>query len=93
MTYTTNSQIATLTAQNPSTGNQTTRYVFRDDPCRLGIARADLLRAEIYPDSDDGADPLGDGADGVYDRVEYQYDGRASGPSGRVRTAPSMPMR
>ena len=74
MTYTADGQIATLTAQNPSTGNQTTRYVFGTTLANSALARADLLRAEIYPDSDDGADPLGDGADGVYDRVEYQYN-------------------
>jgi len=38
------------------------------------IARSDLLRAEIYPDSDDVASPLGDGADATYDRLEYKYN-------------------
>ena len=38
------------------------------------IARSDLLRAEIFPDSDNTADPLGDGPSGVYDRVEYAYN-------------------
>src|SRR6185436_11981091 len=43
--------------------------------------RNDVLAAEIYPDSDDTYNPggapgaqLGDGADAVYDRVEYTYD-------------------
>ena len=38
------------------------------------IARSDLLRAVIYPDSDDVASPLGNGPDGVYDRVEHRYN-------------------
>jgi len=45
-------------------------YTFADSQ----IAWADLLRAEIYPESDDTTDPLGDGVDGVYDRVEYRYN-------------------
>jgi len=42
------------------------------------IARSDLLRAGIYPDSDDsstGVPPvLSDGADETYDRVEHRYN-------------------
>lgn len=38
------------------------------------IARSDLLRAVIYPDSDDVSSPLGNGPDGVYDRVEHRYN-------------------
>ncbi|HUG91370.1 MAG TPA: hypothetical protein VML55_11080, partial [Planctomycetaceae bacterium] len=38
------------------------------------MARSDLLRAEIYPDSDDMASPLGNGADGIYDRIEFRYN-------------------
>ena len=37
------------------------------------IYRADLLRAVIYPDSDDTA-ALDDGSDATYDRVEYRYN-------------------
>ena len=33
-----------------------------------------MKRAEIYPDSDDTADPLGDGSDEVYDRIEFKYN-------------------
>ena len=33
-----------------------------------------LLRAEIYPDSDNTADPLGNGPSGVYNRIEYAYN-------------------
>jgi len=38
------------------------------------IPRSDLLRAVICRDSDDTASPLGNGADGVCDRVEYGYN-------------------
>jgi hypothetical protein len=42
---------------------------------RTVIARNDLLRAEIYPDSDDPLDGLASqGDDQAYDRVEYGYN-------------------
>ena len=66
--------MATLTAVNPTTGNQVTRYVYGSTICESAIARSDLLRAVIYPDSDDTSVWLGDGPDGIYDRVEYTYD-------------------
>ena len=72
--YTADGQIATLTAKNPATGDQVTTYVYGTTLSDSAIARNDLLRAEIYPDSDDVADPLGNGVDGVYDRVEYKYN-------------------
>ena len=37
------------------------------------VYRNDLVRAEIYPDSDDTTG-LGDGTDGVYDRIELKYN-------------------
>lgn len=73
MTYNADGQLLTLTAKNPTTGNQVTRYVYGTTFDDSGVARADLLRAEIYPDSDDTADPRGNGSDGVYDRVEYSH--------------------
>jgi len=51
-----------------------TKYVYGSTLSESKIARADLLRAEIYPDSDDTTSPLGNGADGIYDRVEYKYN-------------------
>ena len=72
--YTADGQIATLTAKNPATGDQVTTYVYGTTLADSDIARKDLLRAEIYPDSDDVADPLGNGVDGIYDRVEYRYN-------------------
>ncbi len=74
MTYSADGQIVTLTAKNPSTGDQTTEYVYGTTLSESLVARSDLLRAEIYPDSDDVSDPLGDGTDGVYDRLEYTYN-------------------
>ena len=74
--YNADGQVLILTARNPSTGDQVTRYVYGTTLSDSSIARADLLRAEIYPDSDDTADPLGDGADGIYDRVEMRYNRR-----------------
>ena len=72
--YNADGQLLTLTAVNPDTDDQVTRYVYGTTLAESGVARADLLRAEIYPDSDDTAPDLGDGADGVYDRIEYTYN-------------------
>jgi len=43
------------------------------------VARSGLLRAEIYPDSDDTGTSgtlaqLGDGPNGIYDRIEHRYN-------------------
>lgn len=57
-----------------------TKYVYGTTLTDSQIARADLLRAEIYPNSDDIADPPGGGVNGVYDRVEYTYN-RAESPN------------
>ena len=75
MAYNSDGKLTTLTAKNPTTGDQVTRYVYGTD---LGgitpeVYRNDLLRAEIYPDSDDTTS-LGNGADSTYDRLEYTYD-------------------
>ena len=67
-------QVATMTARNPNTGSQVTRYVYGSTTSESGVARSDLLRAVIYPDSDDVENPLGNGTDTVYDRVEYKYN-------------------
>jgi len=72
--YTADGRIATLTAVNPATGDQVTRYVYGTTLADSQVARSDLLRAEIYPDSDDPSDWPGDGDDRVYDRVEYAYN-------------------
>ena len=74
-TYNADGALLTLTAKNSTTGDQVTRYVYGTatgggSPL---IHRNDLLRAEIYPDPDDTT-ALGNGSDGVYDRVEYEYN-------------------
>src|SRR3990170_1099869 len=74
--YNADGQTLTLTAKNPTTGDQVTKYVYGADKGGITPEIYDngLLRAEIYPDSDDTTDPLGNGPDGVYDRVEYKYN-------------------
>ncbi|NLE39470.1 MAG: RHS repeat protein, partial [Pirellulaceae bacterium] len=73
--YNSAGRLVTLTAVNAATGNQQTRYVYGTavGGATPAVYSNDLLRAEIYPDSDDTT-ALADGTDGVYDRVEYLYD-------------------
>jgi hypothetical protein len=66
--------VKTITAKNPTTGDQVTKYVFGTTLTDSDVARSDLLRAVIYPDSDDTDSPLGNGTDGIYDRVEHKYN-------------------
>ena len=73
-TYHADGGVATLTAKNSDTGDQLTRYLYGTTLSDSSIARSDLLRAEIYPDSDDTSDPLANGSDGVYDRIEFKYN-------------------
>ena len=73
MTYNADGNLETLTAKNPTTGDQTTTYVYGTTLSDSEIATSTLKRAEIYPDSDD-APLLGDGTDGVFDRIEFCYD-------------------
>ena len=73
MTYNADGQLSTLTAKNPTTGDQTTTYVYGTTLTDSEIATTTLKRAEIYPDSDDTV-ALGNGTDGVYDRIEFKYD-------------------
>ena len=73
MTYNADGNLATLTAKNPTTGDQTTTYVYGTTLTDSEIATSTLKRAEIYPDSDDTT-ALGDGADSTYDRIEFKYD-------------------
>ena len=59
-----------MTVVNPITGNQVTRYLHGTDRTSISpiVYRNDLLTAEIYPDSVENP------ADGIADRVEYQYN-------------------
>ena len=73
MAYNSDGNIQTLTAKNSSTGDQTTTYIYGTSLADSGVATSTLKRAEIYPDSDDTTG-LGNGSDGVYDRIELKYD-------------------
>ena len=75
-TYNIDGLLLTLTAKNGATGDQTTQYVYGTATGGFSpvVYRNDLLRAEIYPDSDDPTNLSGNGADGVRDRIEYAYN-------------------
>ena len=78
-TYTPDGAIATLTAVNPTTGNQVTRFIYGTSAGGAVplVCRNDLLRAVIYPDSTnylDGNGAFQTGPKGVYNRVEYTYN-------------------
>ena len=59
-----------LTLVNEVTGDQNTRWVYGTTLTDSGVATGHLLRAKIYPESDDSNAPLGNGPDGVYERTE-----------------------
>ena len=82
-TYTADGQVATLTFVNSLDGavsEQVTRYVYGTDlgndpagrPFRPDIYRNDLLRAVIYPDSNNTPDLEQEGT--LYDHVESWYN-------------------
>jgi len=74
-TYTADGRRETITAKQKSpSDDQTTTYVYGTTTTDSEVARSDLLRAVIYPDSDDTSDPLGDGTDNTYDRAEHKYN-------------------
>ncbi|MGL5097641.1 MAG: RHS repeat-associated core domain-containing protein, partial [Planctomycetia bacterium] len=54
--YTPDSLLKALTAANAATGAQITEYIYGTTLTDSTVARADLLRAEVYPDSVDGSD-------------------------------------
>jgi RHS repeat-associated protein len=72
--YNADGNVSSITAVNSTTGDQTTRYVYGTTLSDSGIASSLHKRAEIYPDSDDAADPLSNGTDGIYDRIEFKYN-------------------
>jgi len=72
--YNADGHVSEITAVSSFTGNQTTKYVYGTTTTDSGIASSLLKRAEIYPDSDDVADPLGNGPDDTYDRIEFKYN-------------------
>jgi len=67
-------QLQRLTLVNSTTGNQITRWIFGTTLDDSGVASNRLLRAKIYPESDDRPAPLDSGPDGVYARLEYTYN-------------------
>src|SRR4051812_36617375 len=71
--YTLEGQLAVLIARNEETGDQVTRWHYGTTLEESGVASHSLLRAKVYPESDDPGPGL-DGPDGVYDRVEYRYN-------------------
>jgi hypothetical protein len=69
-----NGQLAKLTLVNADTGDQVTRWLFGTTLADSAVASNGLVRAKIYPESDDRPAPASDGPDGVYSRLEYQYN-------------------
>jgi len=75
-------QLASLTAWNRKMSGttivleaQTTRWAYGTTLSDSGLATGHLLRAKIYPDSDDTAGtPPGHGPDGLYRRSEFTYN-------------------
>ncbi|MBC8874772.1 MAG: RHS repeat-associated core domain-containing protein [Planctomycetes bacterium] len=72
--YNADGNVKSITAKNSFTGDQVSQYVYGTTLSNSGIASSLLKRGEIYPDSDDVADPLGNGPDGIYDRIEFKYN-------------------
>ena len=58
MTYTPDGNIKTVTAINPTTGNQTTTYVYGTDPGPSSLATTNRLREEFLPDSVGSSDRI-----------------------------------
>ena len=72
--YNADGKLTELVVQNEATGSQTTKWVYGTTKAESGVASNELVRAKIYPDSDDQGNPLADGADTTFDRVEYRYN-------------------
>lgn len=66
--------LETLTLVNDVTGDQTTRWIYGTTLADSEVATGHLLRAKIYPVSDDASTPLGDGPDGIFERTEHTYN-------------------
>lgn len=67
-------QLERLTLLNNVTGDQVTWWVFGVTLLDSEIADNNLVRAKIYPESDDRPAPLNAGPDAVYSRLEYAYN-------------------
>ncbi|HZL36201.1 MAG TPA: hypothetical protein VFC78_12865, partial [Tepidisphaeraceae bacterium] len=68
-TYTLDDQIATMTAVNATTGNQTTTWAYGTALATSGVARNDLLSSVTYPDSVSGSDVVAY----TYNRLSEQF--------------------
>ena len=74
LTYNADGQVERLALVNPTTGNQVTRWVYGTTLSDSAVATNSLLRAKLYPNSDDQAEPLSDGPDDSHERIEYGYN-------------------
>lgn len=70
-------QLERLTLLNEVTGNQVTRWIYGTTLADSDLASNNLLRAKIYPESDDRPAPLNAGPDGIYARLQYGYNRQA----------------
>ena len=61
--YNADGYVSSVTADNSSTGDQTTQYIYGTTLSESGVATSILKRAEVYPDSVDGSD-----------RITFEYD-------------------
>jgi RHS repeat-associated protein len=57
-TYNADGNVASITALNSATGNQTTQYLYGTTPATSGVASSLLLAAVVYPDSVGGSDQV-----------------------------------
>ena len=64
-TYTLDGNVKTITAVNPTTGNQITEYTYGTTLTDSNVAHSDLLTVEKYPDASAGD---------ATDRVKYLYN-------------------
>ncbi|MEX0585442.1 MAG: hypothetical protein WD176_02275, partial [Pirellulales bacterium] len=100
--YTADGKVSTLTAKNPVTGDQTTRYVYgttRAAGDLSTVARSDLLVGEVYPDAADAADQVVHRYNRQADRVAmrdqngtehgYEYDGLGRPKADNVTKLPA----
>jgi hypothetical protein len=93
--YNSDGALLTLTAKNPTTGDQVTRYVYGTDAGGItpAVYRNDLLRAEIYPDSDDTTS-LGNGRAGLRTCEDMEAARRTANeyhyPHGRTHFTPDQ---
>src|SRR5882724_822451 len=71
--YNVEGRLDELIVRNSESGDQVTRWHYGTTLAESGVATNSLLRAKVYPESDD-AGPGDDGPDTVYDRVEYRYN-------------------